>query len=221
MSVSIRVNLGPFNAALREYVRLSKKSVPEIINTKGFFIARNATRNTIAATRGGIRSDLDRIVSASYTMPNGNAVSRDIPLAWVLVQKRAVKEFGRGLPPRPASNIAAMQQLEKQIEGERLRAIGYMRSGWLHGVEAFGQAIGKALRGSRRKGNGGARISLPSQWTALFWNSSAAKNGGPKLLAIAGAALRDAITMETASIKRYVDRKLQSHANRVMRRATR
>ena len=67
-----------FKKVFEEYMKFAKKAPSEVINSKCFFIARNATFTTTAADKNKIREELNA----------PSEKNADIPLAAILVNKQ-------------------------------------------------------------------------------------------------------------------------------------
>ena len=57
--ISFKVNSREFDSALRQYVMVSRRTIPEIVNNKAFFIARRAVVKTPKADLAAIDKTLD------------------------------------------------------------------------------------------------------------------------------------------------------------------
>jgi len=222
MVPGIRINTSEFQRTLRSYVQHSKKDVADIINAKAFFIARGAARNTMMASKEDIRSGLWKEVSIK---------GKPAPLVGVMAEKWAKEKYGKGYSPKSKAGLSALKAAVKQIQAARMRARAFMRSGWIPAIKGFARKMDAKDRfeaGKRHLGmsessfknpKGGFSAANPGILArAILWNASVAKRGedpGGKLDKIAGAALKEAIDDETASMRAYIERKMRERIRRV------
>src|ERR1044071_8500789 len=164
--VKIKVNTSEFDKTFREYLRYNKRTIPEIVTTKAFFIARNAVNETASTSADTISSGL---LVASRVNPRA-------PLAAILVNKQ--RRQGKGL------NGALMAEAVEKFVKKRQATRNFLRAGWLQAVKKMAPFV-KSKRGQKpiptgiraRMGLslGGARAAKPisNYWkaTASIWNS--------------------------------------------------
>src|SRR5436189_6455087 len=60
-----------FDAALKDYIAVSRRTVPEVINRKAYFIARKSLWFTVKADAPEIRSRLDRPITIERATASG------------------------------------------------------------------------------------------------------------------------------------------------------
>lgn len=211
----MRIDLTEWRSTMRQYMVHTKKDLATVLNEKAYRICWGAFNRTHRAEAGRIRSALMQQVTA--TRADGS--TGQAPLAGVLAQKLAKSRTGSGHKTR-----SDLRRAVRGFVGRRVAATAFMRSGWLQSIESFARALGKPLRRdkfSKNRNRGGGLVARPS-WrpSATLYNSALAKrtsNTG-SLEQFAGKALREAIAAEVASMRTYIERKLQQTANRYARR---
>jgi hypothetical protein len=144
-----------FDASLKRYLEVThKKTLPQILNTKGFFISRGATRLTLKADRSRIEASLGRVVTANQVTTNKRTgISRvskrkqlviarnnsrsSAPLAALILQKRTAKSGHRSpfYGKKRAAGIAAMNQKVQRMIGLRVRSRSFVASGWIPSIK--------------------------------------------------------------------------------------
>jgi hypothetical protein len=204
--VGIKVDTSAFDRAFKEYLNYNKRSLAEIVNTKAYFIARNAIGDTKAADKGKIEKEL---MGPSKDYPKA-------PLAAIIINSQRGK--GNGL-----SGAKMKAAVEKLIRARKAH-VNFVRSGWKTAMKQLASAV-PSKRGQRpvpagvrdRRFTGGAKAAK-ANWFAIasIWNSARDKTGKgtAKIQQILQDGAQKAIDRETASMKEYVMKKLQEHVKR-------
>lgn len=223
MKPSLKINGAEFQATLREYMAVTKRSLAYVLNQKGFSVAIAASKLTAKADKAKIASDLN-------AAGQGGA-----PIAALIINK-ALKEGGArgkriskivGEPMGRGLFGAKMKEAVRKFIASRRASSAFLRSGWLPGVAVFAKAIGKspaknaARAFEKRKYLGSAAQAKPGiNPVASFWNTAAApeesKTGEGKSNAEEGLA--EALAQQTADMRVYIERKMQRDADKLMRR---
>lgn len=232
-----------FDKTLEEYMKVSSKTFQQILNTKAYYVARKALWFTRKADAGAIRSQLGTVRKVTRTVKTGrrgvrrrvttyefedthtpmNQRNLEAPLAVLLVVARG-KRKGLRSPwhgkPR-AAGAAAMTAAIRNLMVARVRAITFLRSGWLPAIDIFSPLADKgdksppkdAKRYGKAKGTGSpatpgfiARASIENyartlkdpEFTALT------RHGSP--------ALQRAFDDEAASMWTYIKSKMDPDA---------
>lgn len=152
-----------FDRTLADYMKISTRTLAEIVNNKAYYVARKALWFTRKADAGSIRSSLGEIRRRGQVVKSarGSLISyrftiktthlqlhdsnryADVPLAALLVQSKAAKAgrrspwFGRNR----AAGAAAMTAAIRNLIVARLRSVAYLKSGWLPSIKLFGSAV--------------------------------------------------------------------------------
>ena len=221
--VKIKIDTRDFDKALAEYMTFSKKSVADIINTKLYYIARNATMTTQKSDPAKIRGELE---GPSRSYPSA-------PLGAIIVNKQLKLAGKKG--KSGDGMIKAMEGLIKK----RISYINFVRSGWKNAIkqiEAYLKTTGEYRFANRWSQNApfdrGAmkKKTIPSMGKAIvarierigrvygeIQNNVSGKDGKPSITPIKQEGLQKAVDKETASMRVYIERKLNDGAQRFNR----
>ncbi len=195
-----------FERTLREYRRISKRTNEEIVNTKAYFIARRALVETYKADKGRLKASL--------------LDKRGQEILGKLINARRGKRGEKGLYGE------AMIEAQALIRASRLRAVGFLKSGWVSVIKNLAPYV-KSKRGAVRMDNtakvvgrpkGDATPAKPGIITrAIIRNFATSKHTTtPDPLGLYGEpALQKAINIEAASMVEYMERKLKDAAKEV------
>ena len=220
--INVRVDTKAFDKAMAEYMQFTKKSVAEVINAKCFFIARNAVLFTEKTPPTKIDSEL-------------NAVSKEYPpapLSVVIINSRQKKKGEKGLTGRK------MGRAVKKMIAARRKAINFLRSGWLPAIRILETAMKRGdIKFAKRYApkndssvkqygqDKGSAIWAKSNLERTFAQIENAVRGENKhsgtmsgrVHSILTSGLDKAVKAEIASIKIYVERKLNPEINKFNR----
>lgn len=227
---TVTIDTTEFQAALRDYMKVSKKSLRDVVNTKAYFICRGATRTTGRANPGKIETELGKDVEAWREIKRGKNAGKlkrvgysikSTSLANNILRERLWRK-GEKQPTK-----AQFRPVIKRFIKARASASAFIASGWIQAVKFFAAIVRDTrgapsvdksvkLRTKRLIGGGNAATEVWNP-TAKFWNSAVSKrgtNGQNALTKMAGEGLRQAIANETKSMREYIAKKLQGDANK-------
>lgn len=211
MEPKITVDTRAFKKAFNEYMRYSKKTVAEVVNTKALFIARGATHpnNTKRAKPKDIRAQLNR--------PSRNSPKYNIASQLVMKSMREkgenVKDFKR----------SAIKKKGRTYINKKVRSSGFLASGWIEAVRKMMRfteykssiKIRGLIEGKTKKGGAKpAKVGLTT--SAQVYNSVQSSNTGAQSIINKGVA--KAMAYEVASMKKYVQNKMAKDAARFNKR---
>jgi len=232
VSVTVKVDTSKFDAGLRAYQAYSKKSAPDIVNTKMYFILRQALANTRKADMNKVRrelevSDVTRVVftktgKLSKAKKNKSVVfggtkynTQENSRLAKIVNSRRIKE---GKTPLHGEELLVEV---RRVFAARMRSITFIKSGWLPGLHRFAPlAFSKgglppidkqAKQYGRPKGSGTpAHTGQGDRVKAEAWNNAlnainATKKGGA--MRIAAEGLQKGFDAEARSMAGYVAQK--------------
>lgn len=226
MSATFKIDDREFQRTLKVYLQHNKRTLAEIVNQKGFAICKAATAVTVKANKQNIKSGL---------LADGKAGA---PMAALIINK-ALKEGGKrgeliskavGFPVGKGLRGSDMQAAVDALIKRRAASAAYLKSGWLPGVAIFARAIGKSpsLRAAkalqRRQFLGDADTAKPGvNPLCRFWNTAFAEIETPPNDAVGFCeqGLQQAINQEAASMKKYIERKMQQETDKLTRRILR
>lgn len=215
MASGFRISLDTraFNSTLNDYMQYQhKKTIVDVINTKLYYIARNATMTTRVSNKGRIEAEL---LAPSRDYPNA-------PLGGILVNKKLGK--GQGLYGNK------MRVAINKLIARRKNSVSYIRSGWKNAIVVLEKYLEStnAFRGSKpqvdsatmRKKNTEklgkaipARVSSSPRVYGEIENDVSSKLSSDTLELIKQDGLQKAINQEVASMKQYIEDKI-SNLNR-------
>lgn len=206
--IGITIDTRDFDKTFQEYMRFTSRSMADAVNQHAYYIARNATRTTKAATAQDIRRDM---LKTCVKHPPA-------PLAAVVVNRQLGLKNQKGLYGVDMSDA---------IERFLLRRSNYrnfLRSGWLAAVKKLDAVVPKR-NGARIPNNTdrrklsslGGGYGAPTHFTnfnplASIWNSISGKDPSkePTVNKIITEGAQEAINLETDSMRKYIERKIDA-----------
>ena len=188
------VDTAMFDRTMLKYMKASKKSAREALNTKAYWIAYNAIKFTKVANKQEI---------LSYTK-NWNRVGPTIIKAFKLDRSKAF------------SKAKMMTKFSKF----RTRSIGYLRSGWLQTLRAAGgwAKQKKTFKGVRMKGRkkGWCKLARDAWDLKVSFSNTTGHDKKQQQAAkkFIKPALQKAINKEAQSMAKYILKKNAEAARR-------
>lgn len=138
---TFKIDFTQWNKALKPYLSVTTRTLPDLLNKKAYYIARRALYETPATPGSVIRSSLGtirrrnkQIVSMKLTRGTGSG-NTEAPLAALVINARLGKEGKKGLYG------AAMRAAIASFIGARARSRAFLKSGWLPAVKALKNAF--------------------------------------------------------------------------------
>ncbi len=211
------IDTSKFDRAMREYLKYTKKDLKDVVNTKAYYVARNAVALTKTTDKTVVESSLRQ---ASMIAPGA-------PVAAIIVQKQRAAAGKEGLYGRK------METAVNKLIRIRKNTVNFLRAGWIPAIKEF---EGVGVRGGPQykkpivKGTpkGGGRACRSEVWKAeaSIWNSVTGGTntkglnkspGTDKIHSILQEGLQKAINKEEASMRQYVEKKIQATANKINR----
>ena len=197
-----------FTKTLEEYRRYSRRDIPEIVNTKAFFIARRAVIETPKADSSKVRAFFSRATQRIVGM---------------IINARRGKRGQKGLYGDEMAEAQAM------MKAARLRSVAFLKSGWLPAIKTLekltkyrrgvarseaGDAVGRVKQVGQPKGRATPAREGTFYSRAIITNLADARHDSrAALLKFGGPALQRAIDKETESMREYIERKLTDSAH--------
>lgn len=205
----ITIDNREFRETMREYRKFTKRDLATILNTKAFYIARGAVRNTLKASKEQIQWELTD-PDFSYS---------GAPIAALLVNKR------RGAQGKKGLYGARMERAVNSLANARVLTRAFIAAGFLEAVKIFGGVAEKKNRAPRSdpsvkqrgRAKGSGTIARES-WTPRATIENGARTRREThdaLMKYGGDGLQEAFDEEVASMKQYIEDKLQATADRV------
>lgn len=196
MAPRMKMDTAEFNRTLSKYMAASKKTLPEIVNTKAFFTAQGAMKKTKQADKKEIRRWVKDWHQSAATIIKSYKLKRG--------------QFTRA------------DYIKKMIKFRTSR-VGYLQAGWISALKVLGKmtrlkpflkGMGKQKGKFKGKVIAGKRDSINPQCTII--NSTGFTEGQARALKRYGEpALIQALKAESASMKQYVEKKMREAGRRV------
>lgn len=187
MSIRIK-NYGEFSKVLKDYMAETRRNVRKVLDTKAYYIARGALRETEYATTAKITFELLR--------PGGSRVSPTAPLAAIIINRQLGRKNEPGLyGSGTRGNVmvrnkfgkdvmrikksGGMKQAVERFVNIRFRSSRFIKSGWI-------QPIKDLERWAEAKSKAPARDSSVKQFGRSKGRAQPAGSGpdGPKARAV-------------------------------------
>lgn len=219
MGATLKINTRDFRATLTEYRKVSRRDLATILNTKAFYIARGAVRNTVKADRNKIRADLN---SPAYQvdLKGKNPTATDFPpLAAAIINSRRGKAGLKGLYG------ADMRAAIRSLINARQRSRAFVASGFIAAIKKFFPLAERKSQAPRNdstvkqygQAKGSAVVATDASWKMLASITNTAS--GPRetrdaLERYGGPALQQAVNDEVRSMKQYMLDKFSATAKK-------
>lgn len=139
-----------FRRTLIAYLQRTSRTLPDVLNTKGFFIARRAVLETPRTSPGSIKSELGSLVTKGSRLQLTSARSKwltfggekymGLSLAEAIIRAR----FARDGKPQPT--IIEMRKLVEKLLAVRNRSRGYLAAGWIPVIKQLEAVIDPKYR---------------------------------------------------------------------------
>jgi hypothetical protein len=223
MSVEIQCDTTEFQSALRNYLAATEKELSVALNTKMFYIARGAHRNTPQADRSKIEAELGvTAYKISKSKKTGKLTRRKAIIGGPVRLAYAIINARRGRAGKPGLYGSQMAKAVKSMLGKRFRAIGTAKDGWLAGIRKFVAAIGQGFEkeggASRIKGKSTAIVAKPGwdpfcelEYNVNSYDTKHAQSIDPRTQ----QALQTAFDDEARSMNDYLIKRLQKEADKI------
>lgn len=164
-----------FDAALERYLSITKRSIPNALNKKAYFVARKAIWYTTKVMPGVVARELQTKISIRDNEESAQSGSVynfagrrrststrvvDVPMAAVIINSRLGRQGLPGLQGR------SMLQAVRVLAAVRNRSVAFLKSGWITARDtlkmAFTGAVGKGLPAEESSSVGGPKtIGFP------------------------------------------------------------
>lgn len=236
MSNESRWDQSRFTSILREYLRITKRTVADAVNTKAFFIARRAVVETPKADALKIGKELSELIYAFKDTKHGakrtlktvtryDALGRtnQVPIAALLVNKR------RGERGKPGLYGAAMTEAIRRIRGARQSSVGFIKSGWLPAIRKLEYGVPEKYRRGAAKMDmtihtstspkGSATLASPGARVQAMISNDIGDHGAHQgqhnaaLHKYGEPALARAFAVETLGMQQYIDQHMKPDAD--------
>ena len=231
MSASITVDTREFQTAMRQYLGLTSRTLPQALNEKAFYIALGALDVTAKSNRAVIEElgvDGYRVVKSKKTgtLRQGRPIYNKAARARAIYLSRKFKGTGDEIQKQARNFYTSSEAIHKDVInflGARLKSIGFLKSGWLPAIRklvaATGYSRGKIPVDVKQKGRPKGRALVAKENSVnpvveIENNATPTGKQGQQAMAMMTAALQKAFDRETASMREYIARKLQKDADK-------
>ena len=203
MTPAFKLDDREFKRTLEKYRQISRRDEVEIVNTKAYFIARRAVVETMKADKGKIKAFFSKETQRVVGM---------------IINKRRGERGEKGLYG------AEMAEAQAMMRARRLRAVGFIKSGWIWVIKNLDGYV-KSKRGAARQDNSVKAVGKPKgkgtpARSAAFivkaiiqnFATSAHTTTDDPLGKFGGPGLQKAVEFETLSMNKYIEDKLRKSA---------
>jgi len=182
-----------FDRTMLKYIKVAKRTLPEVLNTKGYWVARNAIRLTHKASKDKIRYFTDNWKRSSSTII------------------KMFKLQGKKFKPKT---------YQTKLKKFRTRSIGYLRSGWIPALRALGgwAKQSRTYKGVRMKGRQKGKVKMAKKtWsshctiTSMVGHSRHQAKAAKKYVK---PALQKAMNREAQEMAKYILKKYKEAAKK-------
>lgn len=204
MSISFSVDDREFTKTLARYrAYCTSRTLPEIINTKAFFIARRAVVETPKAATKEIRKFID---------------ARGGEIVGKIINKRRGARGEKGLYGE------AMTVAIGLVKAARLRSVAFLKSGWLPAIKVLEKRVEMKWRRGAARNDKAAKIvgrdkgeATPARqgwkvFAEIVNAANANRDTRTALIKEGFPALQRAFAHEVRSMKEYIEKKMREDA---------
>lgn len=215
-----------FDRTLKDYLSVNRRTLPEALNEKGYFIAGRAIQNTHKAdanqVRASLGAEMKSVVGKSgktlkrkklgFTDKYSNSVAVEIVIA-------SLRKAGKAIP-----SAEKLAELGLALIRRRLKSITFIRSGWLPSLRRLARfskygrlKFSDAKQYGKPKGGVSPANAAQGDYAKVsIWNSAGGEAKHKQALLKYGApGLEAAVIQETADMRGYIERKLRKNAQTV------
>lgn len=209
IDLGIRVDTSNYDKALKEYIKATRRDASEIVNQKAYWIGIGAIKETYKANRTAIKNDLEKPADKMH----------GLTVAEAIIVTRRHKNHEKPL------TRGELRKEARQLINKRIRAIGFLKSGWIPGVKRLAPLVSKRIsvgmqKPNRAKDKGGAspasRTTFTNRYVASIWNDIIADNN-PRAQAYMRMGLQKSLDAEARSMMSYVEAKMRKNAEKFNR----
>jgi hypothetical protein len=160
MRLTTSVNNAEFNRALQAAAKESSRTYPQVVNGQSLALASRALRATMKADANKIAYQLGQVATQKKVSKKGRVSFKRIyadtnnTLAHKIVVAR-LRQRGQPIP-----DAAEVDRMAKRMRGARLRAVAFIRSGWVYAIRTLATQVGyRDARGGRPRAGEAARMT--------------------------------------------------------------
>ena len=193
MAAEVKIDDREFQAALRDYMKVSRRTLAEIVNKRAVNIAFKSIRYTPKAKKSRINRDLKQ----------KSRIAPKAPIAAILVNsKRKPGLYGQDM-------VDAVEDLKVK----RARTLGFIKSGWFGAIKNL-QPHAKVRRRAPRVNIQGKPKGYGRPARAGLNPTAEIVNQVPGANKIGSDALQRAMNEDAIDMKTFTAKRLQQDANK-------
>jgi len=230
MASLFQIDTSEFDGTFKEYMKVSSRELEKAVNTKAYFIARRAMRETPKPERQKIYDEMDKQITAVSRHGRSIGKSGVVDRKYAQAQRWLTKK--RGTTPyfrqRRAAYARQLKDAVRKIVGQKVRSAGFMKAGWIPAIQALAPVSdpgGAPSMGLKPKPYGKpkgraiiTRAGSLSSATIINSTATGGKREAKHQVALkkhGEPALQRAINAETASMLEYMNKKLHRAARQM------
>lgn len=219
MAISVDVDTKEFRAKLQEYMKFTRKTLPEALNHRAVNIAFRAIRYTPSAKKGSVGAKLRQ----------GSHIKPSVPLAAIMVQKylgnknkrysQSYKSFdtkhgSKPIPPAAKDFKQRMEAAVTDLINMRNWSRGFIKAGWLGAIRAMSAYHRVKRKGPKSVKAGPKALRLGKARVAVesFSPKAIIENYVPGAVKMGATALSRAMKDDVRDMSNYIIRKLKGKA---------
>jgi len=237
-AVQIRVNDKEFQKTIRDYSKLTRRTKKVIVDTKAFYIARRACKETFRPAKEDIQKGIGQLIhgmtmgksgkghrtltkSGLFTTTAGGYYfsAKGVPIAALIVNELRGKRGEKGFYGEQ------MKVAIRRLVTSRFSAIAYLASGWIPAIKKLAPlaelkskaAPPDASANKIKNPQGSVQVATETGGVTIakIINSAVSKYSTTKdpMTKVAAPALQRAIDFETSSMKQYMEDKYKEAAH--------
>lgn len=206
--VKATIDRQAFDQIFKDYLKFSRRELMDTLNQKAYFIAANATQDTMKVEQERIEREL-----RSPATVNSKA-----PIAAVLVN------LGRGRAKKKGLTGQRMSAAVEKFINARKRSAAYVASTWIGALKALAPFVksrqGKKQdpktkqRGMAKGGASPVRNANGSVQTASIWSDAKSKETSTSFNQVLQDGAQNAFDREAVSMLQYISKKLDAYKKR-------
>ncbi len=192
IKMDMSVDTSQFDAAMKEYVKFSKRDAKTIVNQKSFSIALGAYKYTYKVSKESLKQLLEAPANAGHGLRKADVYAITI-----------ARKKGKVIP----KNI---EVLGNKLIRFRASRVGSLPRTWLLAMNQLGAAIGKSARKGKAVGTGYGKPETTDTDLATAVLASITKYTDGKVDKYLNAGFQQAFNEEAASMRMYVQKKVDA-----------
>lgn len=220
MISTVQIDTREFDRALKQYLAVTSKTLPEAINHKAGNVAAKAYTETAKADRQKIAADLGayygQVMGKRGKLLKGNRILAPTDKD-KLARARALFVAQLRRLGKLDSTAGITEKLPLWIK-RKVGSAGFLAAGWVPAIRTLLGRLGVPLRGGQSAKNYGRAIRAKDSLDpfAVIENNNTPKENKQSAERVMARGLKKAFDLETADMETYLAKKAQQAANTVI-----